>query len=409
MRKVYTFIAAVLLTAGVCAQSPEKMSYQAVIRNGSDQLVTNTGIGMQISILQGSASGTSVFVETHTTTTNANGLVSIEIGNGTIVSGDFATIDWANGPYFIKTETDPTGGISYSITGTSQLLSVPYTLYAKTAGSITGGITETDPVYTNSEAANITDTDIINLSNLTGVNTGDQNLSTLATKTALGDSIALVRSEIPDVSGFISTETDPVFGASAAHGITATDITNWNNKQNTIIAGSGIAITGNVISTTLPVHYIGESFQGGTIFWLDETGQHGLIAAPSDMLVRWYNGTYRYTGSTGDGLYAGIMNTAMIVAAQLPDNPTLDFAAKYCANYSSTQNGVVYGDWYFPSRYELNLLYLQKYLVPDLQYAYYWCSTEGNAGAANMQSFWDGAQTGGNKDTPFYVRPIRAF
>jgi uncharacterized protein (TIGR02145 family) len=114
----------------VFAQTPNKMSYQAVIRNSSDALVADTQVGMQISILEGSASGTVIYVETQTPTTNANGLVVIEIGGGTVVSGDFATIDWANGSYFIKTETDPDGGINYSITGTSQLLSVPYALHA---------------------------------------------------------------------------------------------------------------------------------------------------------------------------------------------------------------------------------------------------------------------------------------
>jgi uncharacterized protein (TIGR02145 family) len=85
---------------------------------------------MQISILQTSSSGTAVYVETQTPITNANGLASIEIGGGTLVSGNFASINWANGPYFIKTETDPNGGTSYSITGTSQLLSVPYALFS---------------------------------------------------------------------------------------------------------------------------------------------------------------------------------------------------------------------------------------------------------------------------------------
>jgi len=80
--------------------------------------------------LQGTSSGTAVYVETQTPTTNTNGLVSLEIGAGAGVSGNFTTIDWANGPYFIKTETDPTGGTSYSITGISQLLSVPYALHA---------------------------------------------------------------------------------------------------------------------------------------------------------------------------------------------------------------------------------------------------------------------------------------
>jgi Collagen triple helix repeat (20 copies) len=121
------------------AQAPEKMSYQAVVRNTTNNLVTNQAVGMQVSILQGAASGTAVYVETQTAIANANGLVTIEIGSGTIVSGNMATINWANGPYFIKTETDPTGGTFYTITGTSQLLSAPYALYAKTSGSSTPG------------------------------------------------------------------------------------------------------------------------------------------------------------------------------------------------------------------------------------------------------------------------------
>jgi len=170
-------------------------------------LVTNTQIGMEINIRQGSASGPVVYTETQTPTTNANGLVSIEIGGG----AGFNTIDWSAGPYFIETKTDPTGGTNYTITGTSQLLSVPYALFAKTADIVTGGITETDPTFASSQAAKITAADITNLSNLSGVNTGDQDLSALATKIALGDSTAQVRSEIPDVSGFLTSETDPVF------------------------------------------------------------------------------------------------------------------------------------------------------------------------------------------------------
>lgn len=129
MKKFY-LIVTVLLTATIFAQSPQKMSYQAVIRNASNNLVVSSSVGIKISILQGSSFGTVVYSETQTTTTNLNGLVSIEIGTGTVVSGTFATINWANGPYFIKTETDPSGGTSYSIVGTSEFLSVPYALYS---------------------------------------------------------------------------------------------------------------------------------------------------------------------------------------------------------------------------------------------------------------------------------------
>jgi hypothetical protein len=133
MKKIFTLLAAVLMTANVLAQAPQTMGYQAVIRNSANALVT-TQVGMRISILQATSTGTAVYVETQTPTPNANGLVSLAIGGGTATTGTFAGIDWSAGPYFIKTETDPAGGTSYSITGTSQLLSVPYAL---NAGSIT--------------------------------------------------------------------------------------------------------------------------------------------------------------------------------------------------------------------------------------------------------------------------------
>ena len=139
MKKIYSIVAGLLLTASVFAQAPQKMSYQAVIRNSSNALITSTQVGMQISILQGSSTGTPVYVETQTPSTNANGLVSLQIGTGIVVTGTFATINWAAGPYFIKTETDPTGGTAYTIAGTNELMSVPYALFSANAG--VGGFT----------------------------------------------------------------------------------------------------------------------------------------------------------------------------------------------------------------------------------------------------------------------------
>lgn len=165
MKKLITILAAIIFTCSLSAQSPHKLSYQAVIRNSSGTLITASPIGMRISILQGSSSGSAVYVETHTPSTNTNGLVSVEIGAGTIVSGSFSAINWSAGPYFIKSETDPTGGTVYAIIGTSELLSVPYALHAKTAESITGSITETDPVFVASPANGITSTDITNWNN----------------------------------------------------------------------------------------------------------------------------------------------------------------------------------------------------------------------------------------------------
>jgi len=135
MKKLYTFLIAALIAVNIFAQAPNMLSYQAVIRNSSNQLVTGKTVGMRVSILQGSSTGTPVYIETQTPTTNSNGLITIRIGGGTVVSGDFAAINWAEQTYYLKTETDPNGGTNYTITGASQMLSVPYALYAKKAGN----------------------------------------------------------------------------------------------------------------------------------------------------------------------------------------------------------------------------------------------------------------------------------
>jgi len=340
MRKLFTILVAVLLTASVFAQTPEKMSYQAVIRNSSQELVTSSEIGMEINILQGSASGTVVYTETQTPTTNANGLVSIEIGG----EAGFSDIDWANDIYFIKTETDPTGGTNYTITGTSQLLSVPYALHAKTAETVTGGITET--------------------------------------KVTAGTNVT--------VTGSGTTASPYVVNATA---------------------GSG--------STTFSV---GDFAQGGIVFWVDETGQHGLVAAKEDQStgVRWYAGTYGNTQAKGDGPFSGEANTSIIIAAQVAigdDGST--YAARICNELQVTEGGKTYGDWYLPSKEELNLMYQNKATIDatagvnggsGFASAFYWSSTEYKYGSAWGQYFDIGYQEYlGKGYSTSYVRAVRAF
>lgn len=132
-KKLFTFLMIMALAVVAMAQAPEKFSYQAVVRDASGNLVSNSPVGVRVSILKNSASGVSVYCETHHLNTNTNGLLTMEIGGGTLVGGDFASIQWGDGPYFLKMETDVTGGSNYTISATQQLLSVPYALYAKYA------------------------------------------------------------------------------------------------------------------------------------------------------------------------------------------------------------------------------------------------------------------------------------
>ena len=157
MKKIFPFLVAVLLTAGVFAQTPEKMSYQAVVRDNANQLVTNTEISVKFSILD-DIEGTALWIETQMATTNANGLLTVELGSEVSLDASI----FQNTPLFIKTEIDLEGGTDYTITGTSQLLSVPYAFYAKTAETVIGEITETDPVFESSPAFGIETSDIGN-------------------------------------------------------------------------------------------------------------------------------------------------------------------------------------------------------------------------------------------------------
>lgn len=139
MKKITILIAIFCLSVTtMIAQSPEGFKYQAVVRNSSNEIISNQSIGIQMSILQGSSVGTAVYTEVFTPTSNAYGLVNLEIGTGT-TSDDFALIDWANGSFFIETSMDVSGGVNYVVMGTSQLMSVPYALHAKTAENTFSG------------------------------------------------------------------------------------------------------------------------------------------------------------------------------------------------------------------------------------------------------------------------------
>jgi hypothetical protein len=201
MKRILTLLIIGLISINGFAQSPEMMSYQAVVRDAISVLVTNTSVGMKVSILQGSASGSAVFIETHTPSTNDNGLISIEIGNGTLVNGSFSSIDWGVGAYFVKTEIDPTGGTNYSIIGISQLLSVPYALHAKTAENVD----DADSDVTNEIQELSLSGSELSLSNgggsvtlTTGVGTDDQTLILNGTSLSITDGNSVDLSSIQD-------------------------------------------------------------------------------------------------------------------------------------------------------------------------------------------------------------------
>jgi hypothetical protein len=112
------------------SQAPQKINFQSILRNTKGEVVANKSVSLKISILSGSISSSSVYSETHTKTTDISGLISLQIGNGTVLSGVFANIAWGDFPHFIKLEADFSGGSTFVLLGTQELMSVPYALYA---------------------------------------------------------------------------------------------------------------------------------------------------------------------------------------------------------------------------------------------------------------------------------------
>ena len=139
-RILLALVAIITIALSSFGQAPEGFKYQAVVRDVGNVILTNQVVGMQMTIKQGSIGGTTVYQETFAPTTNTYGLVNLEIGNGTVVSGDFTSIDWSSGPYYIETAVDVSGGTNYAVMGASQLMSVPYALYAKTSGNGQGPV-----------------------------------------------------------------------------------------------------------------------------------------------------------------------------------------------------------------------------------------------------------------------------
>ena len=372
MKKLYTLLASFLITLALFAQAPEKMSYQAVVRDANNALIMNQAVGMRIQILQGSVSGTTVYEETQTPTSNDNGLVTLEIGTGTIVSGMFGTIDWSTGPYFIKTETDPNGATNYTISGTSQLMSVPYALYAKTSGNgagpqgLQGDTGLTGPVGPQG------------LQGDTGL-TGPVGPQGLQGDTGLTGPIG--PSGANGINGFSAYESalaaDSTIGLESQWlaSLNGADGVDGNDGTNGAVGAQGPAGADGTGGSS-PTYTIGLWPElGGYVFRVSADGKDGLVAE---------------TQNQGWGNWYGLQN--------LISSPS---------NHSV--NGQKFSDWRLPTKFELNEMYLQQGAIGGFAFYFYWSSTEDDNDDAWKQGFGSGNQSDGSKTGSYSVRAVRAF
>jgi hypothetical protein len=133
--KKFALIVLLIISSQVFGQAPQGINYQAVIRNNNGTTVNNTAVGLRFRLIQGTANGTPVYAESFTQTTSNIGLVNVVLGQGTVIAGNFNTIDWSNGPYFLEIASDVAGGSNYTVMGTQQMMSVPYALYSESSGN----------------------------------------------------------------------------------------------------------------------------------------------------------------------------------------------------------------------------------------------------------------------------------
>jgi hypothetical protein len=371
---LFLFTAVSIFGQAPVPSAPEQISYQAVVRDATNAIVANKLVGMRISVLQATADGTAVYVETQTPTTNANGLLSIYIGAGTpFGSGVFSNIVWSTGPYFIKIEIDPSGDTAnYTITGTTQLVSVPFALYAKTAGN-----------------------DVLK-----------ENTANKSTDVAI-DAASDVK--FPSVKS-VKTYVDIVQADVAANETAST--TSDATLQRYIDALENKV---RALGEHTPIATVGDLRAGGVVFWVDPADNtHGLVCAIRDLSprIRWYNGTNTTTGATGSAIGTGSANTTAIIANQ----GAVETA--YAAGLARAYSGGGYTDWFLPSKEELHQMYQNKAMINSTATAnsgsnftnyYYWSSTEVDLNNAWYQYFVNGNQFVYDKIYTGFVRAVRAF
>ncbi len=405
MKKLSLVLVAILFAVtGILAQTPNQFKYQAVLRNADGTIMANEAVTVDISILQGSASGTSVFTEQHSVTTTAQGLINLNIGS----VEDLSVVDWSSATYFIEISVNST------VMGTSQLLSVPYAMHASTVendnvdDADADATNELQDLTLNGTTLEISDGTSADLSSLQdGTGTDDQNL-TGATLTGTSLEIAIEDGSSATVD--LSSLQDGVGDGSETSVTAGTNVT---------VTGTGTTANPYIVNATAggSTYYVGQLIgtEGvdGVVFYVDETGEHGLICSQVDIDdgsgVVWSNIDNVEIGETAKNEFNGTTNTSAITE----QSGHTSSAAKLCVDYSTT--GTSAGDWYLPSIDELSLIYHAKYQINkalnlnSFALTYYWSSTESDYSYAWVYTFGYGYSDGGLKFSTYRVRAVRAF
>ena len=420
-------IAVISISAMGQTNIPQLVSFSAVVRDGTNQPLVNTAVSIRLTFREGGQTGPLVYCALHQTTTNQNGFMSLQLNRDVLGTGcngapstAFENIPWDDGGFWMEVEYQTTPGSPFENLGQLELASSFYAFAAGTAESISG-----------MELTGASNGDVLTY-NITsgqwepmpsgGGFSGDYNDLTNQ------PTIPSNTSDLTNNSGFITnpddadadptnelqtiSEANGVLSLSNSGGsVTLTDADSTNELQNLSVSSTGdtlylqnggFVIIPGISAANAPPLAIGDSYQGGIIFYLDGFGG-GLIAAPSDQSTAAPWGCYGtgISGADGTAVGTGNQNTIDIEAGCA----TVGIAADICANL--TLGG--YSDWFLPSKDELNQMYLNKAVIGGFTGGFYWSSTEYDHNEAWEQYFYDGGQNYHLKANAFYVRAVRAF
>ena len=335
MKKLLLLLPFYLLFTPVFAQSPALFNYQGVARDAGGNVLANQAIGLQMDVRQTTPTGIVVYSETHAATTNAFGLFNIKIGGGTPQLGTLGGIDWGNGPYFTEVSLDATGGTSYVSMGVSQLLSVPYALYAENSGTAgPAGVDGVDGATGPTGADGINGTNgvdgVTGATGLAGTNGTDGATGATGATGSAGTNGLDGATGATGATGLAGTNgTDGATGATGATGSAGTNGLDGTDGINGTNGTDGVDGTDGATGAT------GATGLAGT------NGVDGVDGATGSTGLAGTNGLDGATGATGA---TGLAGTNGLDGTTGPTGPAGDAASGNTLDEAYDQGGAGLGN-----------------------------------------------------------------